>query len=58
MIANVSKYIFFIKFLLLMALFQSVIDGDIVDKGKCIYMISDSSAYNFHYLKKGQNDKK
>lgn len=36
-------------------------DDDIKNKnsrGKCLFMITDSLAYNFHYLKNGKNENK
>jgi hypothetical protein len=55
MIVNISKYILF---LLLNFLYQLNADENIPSKGKCIYMISDSSAYNFYYLKKKPGEEK
>lgn len=58
MIVNISKYIFFIIFLLLNILCQLNADDKVSSKGKCIFMISDSSAYNFYYLKKKPGEEK
>lgn len=56
--AYIPKNFYFVHFILLITLFQSGNLENITSKGKCIFMKSDSSAYNFHYLKSGKDENK
>ncbi len=56
--AYMPEKLFFINFILLITFCQSDNHKNITSKGKCIFMIDDSSAYNFHYIKSGEEQNK
>lgn len=55
---NIFNVFSFIIILLLINLSHSNNGEKITTKGKCIYMISDSKAFNFHYLKSERDQNK